>query len=85
MLSVSQIEYVSQKKEFQSKLDEAVKTVPMGERVVIGVDVNRHVDERNRGDEGMLYSYSEKSRKTDGSGFCEMDRNGCKHKGRNIG
>lgn len=55
----------------------------MGERVVIGVDVNRHVDERNRGDEGMLYS--QKSRKTDGSGFCEMDRNGCKHKGRNIG
>lgn len=57
----------------------------MGERVVTGVDVNRHVDERNRGDEGMLYSYSEKSRKTDGSGFCEMDRNGCKHKGKNIG
>lgn len=41
----------------------------MGERVVIGVDYNRHVDERNRGDEGMLDNYSEKSRKTDGSGF----------------
>ncbi|MCJ8736345.1 hypothetical protein PDJAM_G00258590 [Pangasius djambal] len=44
---------LEEKERFWSELDEVIESIPMGERVVIGADFNRHVGEGNTGEEVM--------------------------------
>ncbi|KAK3520129.1 hypothetical protein QTP70_014637, partial [Hemibagrus guttatus] len=45
---------LEEKERFWSELDEVMKSIPMGERVVIGADFNGHVGEGNTGDEEVM-------------------------------
>ncbi|KAK3575312.1 hypothetical protein QTP86_023430, partial [Hemibagrus guttatus] len=45
---------LEEKERFWSELDEVMESIPTGERVVIGVDFNGHVGERNTDDEEVV-------------------------------
>ena len=47
---------LEKKEDFWNDLDEMVDSVHKGERVLIGVDLNEHVGEGNRGDEEVMGS-----------------------------
>ncbi|KAK3531886.1 hypothetical protein QTP70_034392, partial [Hemibagrus guttatus] len=51
---------------FWSELDEVMKSIPTGERVVIGADFNRHVGEGNTGDEEVMGKFGVKERNLEG-------------------
>ncbi|KAK3557500.1 hypothetical protein QTP70_028305, partial [Hemibagrus guttatus] len=53
---------LEEKERFWSELDEVMESIPMGERVVIGVDFNGHVGEGNRGVEEVMGKFGVKER-----------------------
>ncbi|KAK3570861.1 hypothetical protein QTP86_029396, partial [Hemibagrus guttatus] len=53
---------LEEKERFWSELDEVMESIPMGERVVIGVDFNGHVGEGNTGDEEVMGKFGVKER-----------------------
>ncbi|KAK3535523.1 hypothetical protein QTP70_016943 [Hemibagrus guttatus] len=57
---------LEEKERFWSELDEVTESIPTGERVVIGVDFNGHVDEGNRSDEEVMGKFGVKERNLEG-------------------
>ena len=57
---------VEEKEEFWSELDEVVESVPRGERIMIGSDLNGHVGEGNGGDEEAIGRYGVGRRNAEG-------------------
>ncbi|KAK3570181.1 hypothetical protein QTP86_015886 [Hemibagrus guttatus] len=57
---------LEEKERFWSELDEVMESIPMGERVVIGVDFNGHVGEGNTGDEEVMGKFGVKERNLEG-------------------
>ncbi|KAK3528896.1 hypothetical protein QTP70_012073 [Hemibagrus guttatus] len=57
---------LEEKERFWSELDEVMESIPMGERVVIGVDFNGRVGEGNTGDEEMMGKFGVKERNLEG-------------------
>ncbi|KAK3564446.1 hypothetical protein QTP86_020385 [Hemibagrus guttatus] len=57
---------LEEKERFWSELDEVMESIPTGERVVIGVDFNRHVGEGNTGDEEVMGKFGVKERNLEG-------------------
>ncbi|KAK3572799.1 hypothetical protein QTP86_007404 [Hemibagrus guttatus] len=57
---------LEEKERFWSELDEVIESIPMGERVVIGVDFNGHVGEGNTGDEQVMGKFGVKERNLEG-------------------
>ncbi|KAK3515161.1 hypothetical protein QTP70_008184 [Hemibagrus guttatus] len=57
---------LEEKERFWSELDEVMESIPTGERVVIGVDFNGHVDEGNTGDEEVMGKFGVKERNLEG-------------------
>ncbi|KAK3568760.1 hypothetical protein QTP86_016288 [Hemibagrus guttatus] len=57
---------LEEKERFCSELDEVMESIPMGERVVIGVDFNGHVGEGNTGDEEVMGKFGVKERNLEG-------------------
>ncbi|KAK3513085.1 hypothetical protein QTP70_000977 [Hemibagrus guttatus] len=57
---------LKEKERFWSELDEVMESIPTGERVVIGLDFNRHVGEGNRGDEEVMGKFGVKERNLEG-------------------
>ena len=57
---------LNEKEAFWNDLDEMVKSVHKGKRVLIGADLNGHVDEGNRGDEEVMSRHGFKERNLEG-------------------
>ncbi|KAK3560442.1 hypothetical protein QTP86_008437 [Hemibagrus guttatus] len=57
---------LEEKERFWSELDEVMESIPTGERVVIGADVNGHVGEGNTGDEEVMGKFGVKERNFEG-------------------
>ncbi|KAK3574121.1 hypothetical protein QTP86_003462 [Hemibagrus guttatus] len=53
---------LEEKERFWSELDEVMKSIPTGERVVIGADFNGHVGEGSTGDEEVMGKFGVKER-----------------------
>ncbi|KAK3539024.1 hypothetical protein QTP86_023479 [Hemibagrus guttatus] len=53
---------LEEKERFWSELDEVMESIPTGERVVIGADLNGHVGEGNTGDEEVMGKFGVKER-----------------------
>ncbi|KAK3510464.1 hypothetical protein QTP70_008662 [Hemibagrus guttatus] len=57
---------LEEKERFWSELDEVMESIPTGERVVIGADLNGHVGEGNTGDEEVMGKFGVKERNLEG-------------------
>ncbi|KAK3539055.1 hypothetical protein QTP86_023495, partial [Hemibagrus guttatus] len=57
---------LQEKERFWSELDEVMESIPTGERVVIGADLNGHVGEGNTGDEEVMGKFGVKERNLEG-------------------
>ncbi|KAK3537926.1 hypothetical protein QTP70_024555, partial [Hemibagrus guttatus] len=57
---------LEEKERFWSELDEVIESIPTGERVVIGADLNGHVGEGNTGDEEVMGKFGVKERNLEG-------------------
>ena len=57
---------LEEKEDFWNDLDGMVESVHKGERVLIGVDLNGHVGEGNRGDEEVMGRHGFKERNLEG-------------------
>ncbi|KAK3562881.1 hypothetical protein QTP86_011114 [Hemibagrus guttatus] len=57
---------LEEKERFWSDLDEVIESIPKGERVVIGADLNGHVGEGNTGDEEVMGKFGVKERNLEG-------------------
>ncbi|KAK3516529.1 hypothetical protein QTP70_021744, partial [Hemibagrus guttatus] len=57
---------LEEKERFWSELDELMESIPTGERVVIGADLNGHVGEGNTGDEEVMGKFGVKERNLEG-------------------
>ncbi|KAK3570685.1 hypothetical protein QTP86_025027 [Hemibagrus guttatus] len=57
---------LEEKERFWSELNEVMESIPMGERVLIGADLNGHVCEGNTGDEEVMGKFGVKERNLEG-------------------
>ncbi|KAK3529466.1 hypothetical protein QTP70_031161 [Hemibagrus guttatus] len=57
---------LEEKERFWSELDEVMESIPTGERVVIGADLDGHVGEGNTGDEEVMDKFGVKERNLEG-------------------
>ncbi|KAG2460301.1 DAT protein, partial [Polypterus senegalus] len=57
---------MGENEDFWSELDEVMNSVPKGQEVVIGADLNGHVGEGNSGDEEVMGRYGVKKRNEEG-------------------
>ncbi len=57
---------LEEKENFWNELDELTQSIPIGERVVVGTDLNGQVSEVTRGDEEVMGKYSVKDRSMEG-------------------
>ncbi|KAK3543382.1 hypothetical protein QTP70_018404, partial [Hemibagrus guttatus] len=57
---------LEEKERFWSELDEVMESIPTGDRVVIGADLNGHVGEGNTGDEEVMDKFGVKERNLEG-------------------
>ncbi|KAK3541601.1 hypothetical protein QTP86_033084, partial [Hemibagrus guttatus] len=57
---------LEEKERFWSELDEVIESIPTGERVVIGADLNGNVGEGNTGDEEVMGKFGVKERNLEG-------------------
>ncbi|KAK3574312.1 hypothetical protein QTP86_004345 [Hemibagrus guttatus] len=57
---------LEEKERFWSELDEVMESIPTGEKVVIGADLNGHVGEGNTGDEEVMGKFGVKERNLEG-------------------
>ena len=58
---------MEEKNDFWEDLDELIESLSKEERIVLGVDLNGHVGERNIGDEEIMGRYSAGTRNKKGS------------------
>ena len=58
---------MEEKNDFWEDQDGLIESVPKQERIVLGVDLNGHVGEKNIGDEKIMGRYSAGTRNKEGS------------------
>ncbi|XP_019721309.1 uncharacterized protein LOC109513350 [Hippocampus comes] len=63
---------LEEKEKFWNEMDRVTESIPRGERVVIGADLNGHVGEGNRGDEEVMGKFGLRDRNLEGQAVVDF-------------